>query len=103
MNTYLCVIPQPTIVDILSNQHLLPVTTEVYRQMTCHVVPYCAMMRGFDRREKKGVSLDIGDRRSQFETERQWLTCRESGLCEWLMTNKVILNSHMGWEVMGVS
>lgn len=82
--------------DILSNQHLLPVTTEVYRQMTCHVVTYCVVMCGFDKRENKGVSLDTRERRSRWETEEQWLTCRGGGLCEWLMTNKVIHNSHMG-------
>lgn len=89
--------------DILSNQHLLPVTTEVYRQMTCHVVTHCVMMCGFDRRENKGVSLDTRKRSSRWETERQRLTCRAGGLCEWLMTNKVIDYSHKGKEVMGVS
>lgn len=89
--------------DILSNQHLLPLTTEVYRQMICHVVTNCVMMCGFDKRENKGVSLDMRERRSQWETEKQWLTCRAGGLCEWLMMNKVIHNSHMGLEVMGVS
>lgn len=82
--------------DMLSNQHLLPVTTEVYRQMTCHVVTYCVMMCGFDRRENKGVSLDIRGRRSRRGAEEPGLTCRAAGLCEWLMTNKVMHNSHMG-------
>lgn len=89
--------------DILSNQHLLPVTTEVYRQMTCHVVTDCVMMCGLDKTGNKGVSLDTRERSSQREAQRQWLTCRAGGLCEWLMTNKVIHNSHMGREVMGVS
>lgn len=96
MITDLCVISQGTIGDILSNQHLLPITTEVYRQMTCHVVTYCVMMCGFDGRENKGVSLDTRGRRSQWDMEKQGLTCRAGGLCEWLMTNKVIHNSHMG-------
>lgn len=58
---------------------------------------------GFDARENKGVSLDMRERRSQWDAGKQWLTCRADGLCEWLMMNKVIHNSHMGREVMGVS
>lgn len=48
--------------DILGNQHLLPLTTEVYQQMICHVVTHCAMMCGLDKREDKGVGLDTGER-----------------------------------------
>lgn len=61
------------------------------------------MMCGFDKRENEGVSLGARERRSQWETEEQRLTCRAGGLCEWLMMNKVFHNSHMGYEVMGVS
>ena len=89
--------------DILTNQRLLPVTTEVYWQMTCHVGPYWVLMCRFDSKGSKGVSLDAGDGRSQQEMERQWLPCRAPGLCEYLMTNKVICNSHVGQEVTGES
>lgn len=60
-------IPQGTVGDILSNQHLLPLTTEVYQQMICHVVTYCVMMRGFDKRESEGVSLDMRERSARRE------------------------------------
>lgn len=50
--TYLCVIPQGTMGDALSNQHLLPLTTRVDQWMICHVVTHCAMMCGFDKREE---------------------------------------------------
>lgn len=53
--------------DILSNQHLLPLTTEVYQQMICHVVTYCVMMCGFDKREDEGVSLDMRERSARWE------------------------------------
>lgn len=51
--------------DILSNQHLLPLTTEVYRQMICHVVAHCVMMSGFDKSGgSRGVRGDMRERRS---------------------------------------
>lgn len=53
--------------DILSNQHLLPLTTEVYQQMICHAVTYCVMMCGFDKRKNEGVSLDMRERSSRWE------------------------------------
>lgn len=58
MITDLFVILRGTMGDILSNQHLLPVTTKVYRQMTSLVVTRCVVMCGFDGREREieGVS-----------------------------------------------
>ncbi|KAG8006810.1 hypothetical protein GBF38_022842, partial [Nibea albiflora] len=86
---------QGTMGDILSNQHLLPATTEVYRQMTCHVVTYCVVMCGFDKRENKGVSLDTRERRSRWETEKQWLTCRGGGFwqqvdCSYILVRRLV-------------
>lgn len=62
-------IPQGTMGDILSNQHLLPVTTEVYRQMTCHVVTHCVMMcvgsesaqRCESRHKREEISVGDGE------------------------------------------
>lgn len=66
--TDLCVKSQGTTGDILSNQHLLPVTAEGYRQMTCHVVTHCVMMCRSEETENRGVSPHTGERRSLRET-----------------------------------
>lgn len=52
--------------DILSNQHLPPLTTEVYRRMMCRAVAHCVMMSGFDKsRGNGGVRRDMRERRSR--------------------------------------
>lgn len=72
MITDLCVTPRGTPSDILSNQHLLPLTTELYWQMTRHVVAHCVMMCGLDRRrEKKGASRDTREKSPLWETGGQ--------------------------------
>lgn len=67
--------------DILSNQHLLPLTTEAYILADDlsggHILRHAVWVR-----QERGVSLGTRGRSSQREPEEQWLTRRAAGLCD---------------------